>query len=66
MGVDLSELLRKTMCTRTAADANVRTKCGKGHTSQLSVPCTELRSFLAKASRMALSAHALCDGYISF
>lgn len=68
VGIDLSELLTKTMCTSTGADANVRTKCGKGHTSQLAVPCTELSSFQVKANRMALLTHArsLRDGYVSF
>ena len=57
MGIDLSELhcpehLRKNVYTRIGADANVRTKCGMGHTNQLVLLCNGLRSTLAKASRM--------------
>lgn len=57
MGIDLSKLncpehLSKNVYTRTGANANVRTKCGMGHTNQLVLLCTGLRSTLAKASRM--------------
>lgn len=35
VGINFSELLRKAVCTSTGADANVRTKCGKGNTNHL-------------------------------